>query len=146
MVESAVRNGASPAALALFEDATDAALRSGLTKEDLIALLQTKAPVANNGAAVLNYCPTLLGDNLLPDDYPIFTELPEGLITVPDAGRKYGISRRTIQTWIRTGRLELRGRLRGSARGGGYMLVDESDLVLYMNTPRRKGRPPVAHN
>ncbi len=128
--------------LALFEDATDAALRSGLTKEELIALLQTKDPVANNGAAVLDYCPAPLGDNLLSDDYPIFTELPEGFITVPDAGRKYGISRRTIQGWLRTGRLELRGRLRGSARGGGYMVVNETELVTYMNAPRNKGGRP----
>ncbi len=141
MVESAVRNGASSAALALFEDAADAALRSGLTTEELIAVLQIKDTLANNGIVVLN-CPAPLGETLLPDDDAILTELPGGLITVPDAGRKYGISRRTIQGWLRTGRLELRGRLRGSARGGGYMVVNETELVTYMNAPRNKGGRP----
>ena len=142
MVESTVRNGASPAVLALFEDATDAALRSGLTKEDLIAVVQIKDTLANNGIIVLDYYPVPLGETLLFDAYLILTELPEGLITVPDAGRKYGISRRTIQGWVRTGRLELCGRLRGSARGGGYMVVNETELVTYMNAPRNKGGRP----
>ena len=35
-----------------------------------------------------------------------------------------------------------KGRLRGSARGGGFVLVSEDELVDYINTPKRIGRPP----
>ena len=75
------------------------------------------------------------------EELPIYDkdELPKGLITVPAAARKHGRSRRTIQGWIRNDRLELVGRLKGSARGGGYMVVREAELVrLDKETPYRR--------
>ena len=72
----------------------------------------------------------------------IYTELPDGLITVPEAARKYQINRRTIQTWLNQNRLERKGRMRGSARGGGFVLIDECELVRYMNTPKNRGGRP----
>ena len=120
----------------------EVALRSGHTEEELVILLKDKARFVTNGHAVVDYDESPGRGFELPDDVPIYTELPKGLITVPDAGRKYGISRRTIQTWLRKGRLGLRGRLRGPARSGGYMVVDEAELVVYMNAPRDKGGRP----
>ena len=72
---------------------------------------------------------------------PVYDELPPGLIDLPSAARKYGIPRRTIQTWIRTNKVRSCGRLKGSARGGGYLLVDEGDLVEYHGCPKSRGRP-----
>ena len=146
MVESKARNGASSAALDLFGKAAEVAFLAELTKAELQTVLDTKYrettfKVANNGHAVADYVEPPCGGFPLPDDVPIYTELPDGLITVPEAGRKYGISRRTIQGWLRNGKIELRGRLRGSARGGGYMLVNEEEMVAYMNAPRKMGRP-----
>ena len=147
MVESRGRNGASAAALDLFEKAAEVAVLTGFTKTELQTVLdakyrETTFTAARNGHAVVDYVEPPCGGFALPDDVPIYTELPEGLITVPDAGRKYGISRRTIQTWLRKGRLQLRGRLRGPARSGGYMVVDEAELFAYIDAPRDKGGRP----
>lgn len=72
------------------------------------------------------------------EDLPIYDELPEGLIDVPAGAEKYGRSTDTIGMWIRRGRLQLYGRRRAAAPGGGYLVVSESGLAdLAERAPRR---------
>ena len=78
----------------------------------------------------------------LRNDVRIYTEVPEGTITVPEASKKYGISQGTIQAWIFRGRVPVEGKLRGSAPGGGLTLLCEDKVVEFMNSPRDKGGRP----
>ena len=69
-------------------------------------------------------------------------EAPQGTLTFSEAASKYSLSPRTIQGWVRTGRLSEAGRLRASARGGGKVLIVEAELVALLTNPPRRGRPP----
>lgn len=83
----------------------------------------------------------------LPGDV-VYDELPEGLIDLPSAQERYGISRWSVYRAVEKGHINFCGRLRASARGGGYLLVDEAALVNYMASPKSKGGRPrkSAHN
>ena len=76
---------------------------------------------------------------------PIFDELPEGLITVADASRKYGFLLGTVRNWIRKGYIPAVARLKGPAVGGGFILVRECDFLDYKDQPRKKGVPKGSH-
>ena len=73
-------------------------------------------------------------------------ELPEGLIDLPSAAarysEKYGVSEDAMRKWVNRGRVEKLGRLRAPARGGGYIVVREKELVEFMDQPRNKGGRP----
>ena len=147
MVESKARNGASPAALALFEKAVDVAVLAELTKAELQTVLDTRYPdtrarVAANGHAVVDYDESPKRGFALPDDVPVYTELPEGLIDLPSAVKKYGLKPRTAHDWVAKGHVKLWGRLRAPSTGGGYLVVDEVEFIAYMNAPRNKGGRP----
>ena len=73
------------------------------------------------------------------DGLPIYTELPEGLIDLPTAMRKYGCRRGRLDSWVKRGHLEVRGRLRGAAPGGGYLVVSEAEVVDRLETTAPKG-------
>ena len=124
----------SDPAIERWLDATKEVLQAGVTGKDLDDLL-TAAIEDHTQQTHLPDCSENGVDT-------VYTKLPPGLITVPDAAKKYGINRRTIQAWLRQSKLDKKGRLRGSARGGGYVLMSEEELVHYMNTPRPLGRPP----
>ena len=73
------------------------------------------------------------------DDTRIYDELPDGTIDLPTAAQRYGSGTDTLRAWIRAGRICSLGRLRAPARGGGYHIVDESELAeLDSTTPRRR--------
>ena len=114
----------------------------GYRKEGLISLLPTEDPVANNAAAALGHNPAPLTDGLLPHEYPIFTDLPAGLIDLPTAVKKHRLKVRTVHDWVKYGHVRLHGRLKAPAAGGGYLVVDEAELVAYVTAPRNKGGRP----
>ena len=62
------------------------------------------------------------------DGLPIYTELPEGLIDLPSAMREYGCRRGRLDTWVQRGHLKVYGRLKGAARGGGYVVVSRTQV------------------
>ena len=81
------------------------------------------------------------------DDLPIYTELPEGLIDLPKAAKKYGCKGPTLRTWVHRGHLKSMGRLRGSSPGGGYLVVSEADLERHLAaSPKKGGRPRKTRN
>ena len=72
----------------------------------------------------------------------VYNELPPGLITLSDAARKYGLNHMTIRNWVRKGALKTYGRLKGSAKGGGFILINEADLRVCRYLPKDKGGRP----
>ena len=76
------------------------------------------------------------------DDLPIYTELPEGLIDLPSAMMMYDGGRPRLRNWVKRGYLEIHGRLRAPAPGGGYIIVSKSELMEKLATRERSaGRP-----
>ena len=133
MVELGV--SADNPALEHWLDTARELLESGYTKEDLDSLLTTVPE------------PTGVQERLphFPDDDPdtVYTELPPGLIDLPSASKKLGIPVRTIRSWIKRGRLTVRGRLKSPSPGGGYLVVSNDELLTFASAPRDKGgRPP----
>ena len=103
--------------------ALDRALARGLTEVEIMELVTDRA---GN-----------LSENEAADR--VFVELPPGLIDLPAAAAKYGLNRYTLHDWVSNQRLRNCGRLRGSARGGGYILLDEAELRAYIAAPRNRG-------
>ena len=66
--------------------------------------------------------------------------LPEGLIDLPSASRKYGISKATLRTWVHRGKLPRLGRLRAKSPGGGYIVTREAEILYCRDHPRKTGR------
>ena len=76
------------------------------------------------------------------DDLPIYTELPEGLIDLPSAMMIYDGGRPRLRNWVKRGYLEIHGRLRAPAPGGGYIIVSKSELMEKLATGEKTaGRP-----
>ena len=129
------------------KEATDAlaramsdALTNGLTADDIDEIAQM---VAAEQPRNLDYSAQHAAERAKgADDLPIYTELPEGLIDLPSAMRKYGCRRGRLDSWVQRGRLKVYGRLKGAARGGGYVVVSEAELTDRLATvPRKGGRP-----
>ena len=126
--------GAVGPVLARWRQAIREALRAGVTERTLLSILRAESAAREHRRRVS-----------MPDtDDPetVYTELPPGLIDLPSAVRKYGLTSSTVHDWIRHGRIEPQGRLRAPARGGGYLVVREEDLLAYMKAPRDKGGRP----
>ena len=122
------------------------AFQHGISEADLMAILADMRNVrADEPPSTAPGPGTGPPDSELRDGVRIYTEVPEGMITAPQAARKYGLSRHTIQAWVIRGRIPMEGKLRGSARGGGFILLDEDKLVaLIAYPPKRGGRRPGA--
>ena len=69
-------------------------------------------------------------------------ELPEGLIDIPTAAEKYNCPKSRIQNWVQRGRLATYGRRKAPARGGGYLVLREDELLDYLSQPPNKGGRP----
>ena len=136
MVESAIRNGASQASLEHLEGALIDAFKSGATKDDILTVIELK--VAEHETAFQDHMPGFPQD----DRDKVYTKLPEGLIDVPTAAKKYNMATGTLRVWLRKGHLTLRGRLKAPATGGGYLVVHEAELAEYVAGPRNRGGRP----
>ena len=73
---------------------------------------------------------------------PVYTEVPAGMSSIPDACAEYGLSQATIRSWVSRGHIRVEGELRGGARGRRPNLVDKTKLEEFINSPRRKGGRP----
>ena len=62
-------------------------------------------------------------------ELPYYDELPEGLITLTEGARRYGIRSRRIHRWLSQGRISRMGYLRGRGPQGGYVVLSESELA-----------------
>ena len=94
-------------------------------------------------APITDNIPTPSGSNPGDIAVPIYDVLPDGLIDLPSAAAKHGLSRHTLKSWVKRGNIARRGRLKAKAPGGGYLVVAESELLDWINAPKDKGgRPP----
>ena len=73
----------------------------------------------------------------------IYTSLPDELITLVAAADLYGIGRQRIRNWLVRNHIQEKGRLLGSARGGGFTVVARHDVEDMLAT-RRPGRPKLS--
>ena len=127
--------GAAGPVLARWRQATREALESGVAGRILLSILREETAAARERRRRASIHET---DG--PDT--VYTELPPGLIDLPSAVKKYGLILSTVHDWIRHGRIKPQGRLKAPARGGGYLVVREEDLLAYMRAPRDKGGRP----
>ena len=132
MVKSRLIGGYSLADLTVI---VRRALDSGIPGEDILNMVQTEV----KGHETFHE-PRFVGFDSY-DQEIVFTELPDGLIDVPTAVRKYTLNRGTLRNWLNKGYVKVRGRLKGPATGGGFLVIREKELTDYMAVPRSKGRP-----
>ena len=120
---------AETARLAILEAAT-----GGVTLDELHDMVAIAKPLLNDKDQYL-----IPGFELDPP--PVYEQLPPGMIDLPAAAAKYELRLRTVRAWVTRGHLEIVGRLKSRAPGGGNIVVREDDLVAFLNTPRPRGRP-----
>ena len=66
-------------------------------------------------------------------------QLPDGLIDLPSASKRYGIPVKTLGAWVRRGKLPKCGRLRGPSPGRGYLVTVEAEIEYCRDNPRKPG-------
>ena len=112
-------------------DAIAEALAEGMTQQELMSVVLT---------TVSTYTPPIADEAECPDS--VYTELPPGLIDLPSAARKFNTPRGTLHAWVRRGHIHSYGRLPGPARGGGIVILKESEIIERSLSPKSKGGRP----
>ena len=115
-----------------FRAAIERARQDGLSPAELASMI----------TAVENETPGTNGVHTKESDDVIYEpgELPEGLIDLPSASKKYGISVITLRSWVQRGKLPRLGRLRGASPGRGYIVTDDAMIPYCRDNPRKTGR------
>ena len=126
-----VKLGSATALEYAIAQAVDQALAQGLSRREIMALVAEsfERPAVEQAADAVD------GD-------VVYDELPEGLIDLPSAAVEYGVPRATLHAWVKRGKLNHKGRLRGRAQGGGFILVSERELATVLAEPRDRGGRP----
>ena len=139
MLEPRPNHGISNEALRRASSAIADALAEGFDERELVEMVTT---VAAEQAAEQVETLELFRD--LNDEETIYTEteVPEGLIDLPAAAQKYNCPINTLQTWVKKGRLKTHGRRKAPARGGGYLLLVETEVLDRVKAPINKGGRP----
>ena len=119
-----------------LREAIGVALAAGVSENEIVSMVATVAADAEQ--------PELPGFE--DPGLPIYDELPDGLIDLPEAARKYGCSNALLHRWIDRGHLKEQGRLKAPARGGGYIVVYESELKHRLAKTPQIGRPKKRSN
>ena len=115
-----------------FLAAVERAREDGLSLADMQSMITASADIPQTNGSVH---PT--------EPYDVIYEpgnLPEGLIDLPSASKKYGISKATLRTWVHRGKLPRLGRLRAKSPGGGYIVTREAEILYCRDHPRKTGR------
>ena len=118
-----------------FLAAIERAREDGLSLDDMVSMITA---AANNGHNDRSVHPTEADDVVYEPG-----NLPEGLIDLPSASKKYGIPVKTLRSWIYLGKLPKRGRLKARAPGGGYIVTVEADIEYCRDHPRKRGRKKI---
>ena len=135
--------------------------KSTLTRQDLISVIKPAMEAGKDAEAIADMVAERISDvvdlddvvtmlaeapsaDTPPDDggVVIYDELPPGLIDLPSAAKRYDKTAGAMRMWVLRGHVAKVGLLKAPAKGGGYVVVRESDLVEYMNRPRNKGGRP----
>ena len=122
-----------------LQRAIDQALRYGMDAEAIARMVAERAltlnGVARNGLTT-EAPPEDTGDVIYEPG-----ELPDGLIDLPSAAKKYGIPVGTLRAWVHRGKLPRCGRLKARAAGGGYIVTTQAGIEYCRDHPRKGGRP-----
>ncbi len=114
-----------------FRVAIERARDNGLSLDDMASMITA---AANNGHNDRSVHPTELDDVVYEPG-----NLPEGLIDLPSASKKYGIKVGTLRYWVHVGKLPRKGRLRAPAAGGGYIVTEDAMIPYCRDNPRKRG-------
>ena len=112
-----------------FLAAIERAREDGFSLDDMVSMITA---AANNGHNDRSVHPTEADDVVYEPG-----NLPEGLIDLPSASRKYGIPVRTLQSWVHRGKLPRRGKLRARSPGGGYTVTEQAAILYCRDNPRK---------
>ena len=112
-----------------FLAAIERAREDGLSLDEMASMITA---AANNGHNDRSVHPTESDDVIYEPG-----NLPEGLIDLPSASKKYGISVKTLRTWVDRGKLPKCGRLRARSPGGGYIVTVECRIEYCRDNPRK---------
>ena len=114
-----------------FRAAIEQARKDGLSRTEMAGMISA----AENG--------THAGGGIRPKDTDdvIYEpgDLPDGLIDLPSAAKKYGIPVKTLRTWVHRGKLPRLGRLRARSPGGGYIVTEKAAILYCRDNPRKRG-------
>ena len=116
-----------------LRSALDQALRSGMRADEIEQMVAvTLSELASD---------TLAAPETPPEDVGVVIyepgELPEGLIDLPSAAKKYGIKVATLRQWVNRGKLPRCGRVRARAAGGGYIVTVEAEIIHCRDNPQK---------
>ena len=114
-----------------FQDAIERAQKNGLSPDDLVSMITA----AENDVSPANGVHPVEPDDIIYEP----GNLPEGLIDLPSASKRYGISGNTLRAWVRRGKLPEVGRLRGPTARGGYIVTVEAEILRCRDNPRKPG-------
>ncbi len=129
MLQSARKSTAAPE----LEQAISEALARGVSRSEIARMITT-----------IETKPTHTPDSVPADaSEQIYDALPDGLIDLPSASKKYGIPVDTLRMWVHRGKLPRLGRLRAKAAGGGYIVTDDAAIPLCRDNPRKRGRKQI---
>ena len=92
-----------------LREAIGVALAAGVSENEILSMVAI--------ATADYYEPELPGFEV--SGLPIYTELPDGLIDLSNAAKKYNCTPERFRRWVYRGYLEERGRLRGPGPNGG---------------------------
>ncbi len=115
-----------------FRVAIERARDNGLSLDDMASMI-TAATETQRPSNVVH--PTQSEDVVYEPG-----NLPEGLIDLPGASKKYGIPVKTLRSWIHRGKLPRRGRMRARSPGGGYIVTEQAAILYCRDNPRKTGR------
>ena len=114
-----------------FRAAIERAREDGLSEDEMASMITP----AKNETKSINGTHTGETDDVIYEP----GELPDGLIDLPSASKKYGIKPATLRMWVQRGRLPRRGRLRGPSPGRGYIVTVEDEIKHCRDNPRKPG-------
>ena len=115
-----------------FRAAVERAREDGLSLDDMASMITAAADTESSNSSVN---PTEPNDVIYEPG-----NLPEGLIDLPSAAKKYGIPVKTLRSWVHRGKLPRRGRLRARSPGGGYIVTEQAAILYCRDNPRKTGR------
>ena len=122
----------------VFLAAIERAREDGLSLDDMVSMITT---AFNHESSNRSVHPTQADDVVYEPG-----NLPEGLIDLPSASKKYGIPVGTLRSWVNRGKLPKCGRFRARSPGGGYIVTVEADIVYCRDNPRKRGPKSFARS
>ena len=159
-MDSYTAPAAGAVAAAGLRQAIDTALHHGITADEIQSMVAQRIIPDYSVASpddilrVLDHaeadaeahCGQQVTPNSPSGDYEVIyppDAVPDGLIDLPSAARKYGIPAQQLYMWVVRGKLPRMGRVKAPAPGKGYILTDEAMIPYCRDNPRKRGRKKI---